>query len=75
MWANHADTSAVPQFNTRNTGTTGAAINPLDLLERIKRLQEQLPTLQADCEQIAAKKAELREATAVTMVANRQAIT
>jgi len=45
------------------------------LLERIKRLQEQLPTLQADCEQIAAKKAELREATAVTMVANRQAIT
>ena len=72
---NHTDTSAVLQFNTRSTGTTAATINPLEMLERIKRLQEQLPALQADCEQIVAKKAELREATTVTMAANRQTIT
>ena len=54
--------------------TATGATNPLDMLERIKRLQAQLPNLQADCGKIAAKKAELRETTTKTMVANRQAI-
>lgn len=63
------------QFDARQTATNAArSANPLDMLARIKRLQAQLPTLQADCEQIAAKKAELHETTTTTMVANRQAI-
>lgn len=74
------DLSAVTSMRWSNAKAGGTApphtaTNPLDLLERIKRLQAELPTLQADCEQIAAKKVELHEATTTTMVANRQAIT
>lgn len=51
-----------------------AVANPLELLERIGRLQAQLPKLQADCAEIAAAKAELRDSTTATMVANRRSI-
>ena len=66
------------RWSNANAGGTATpshtATNPLNLLERIKRLQAELPILQADCEQIAAKKKVLQEATTTTMVANRQAI-
>jgi hypothetical protein len=66
--------SLAPSFDKQYENHPEAVANPLELLERIGRLQAQLPKLQADCAEIAAAKAELRDSTTATMVANRRSI-